>query len=266
MAHHFEQAGLRSKAVNYLLQAGKRAGRLSANQEAIAHLTKGLALLETLLDTPERAQKELELQIALGNALIATKGYAALEVEQTYNRARELYQRVYTGESSHIFPLLYGRWAYYLIRGEHQTAHKLAEEFFYLAQRQQDPVIVVAQRTMGWSSCMGDLLSARPHFEQIAALYNLEQHRSLTFRYGQDPGQAGLSAGAVLLWLLGYPEQAWRWSRRAVMLAQEASHSHSLAFSLVFLSYIYQFCQQRAMAQEQAEEAIAICTKQGFAL
>lgn len=92
LARHFEQAGLRSKAVNYLLQAGKRAGRLSANQEAITHLTKGVELLETLPDTPERAEKELELQIALGNALIAAKGYASAEVEQTYSRARELYQ------------------------------------------------------------------------------------------------------------------------------------------------------------------------------
>src|SRR4029453_8714975 len=70
LARHFERAGLRENAVNYLLQAGKRAARLSANQEAIAHLTKGLTLLESLPETPERAQKELELQIALGNALM----------------------------------------------------------------------------------------------------------------------------------------------------------------------------------------------------
>ncbi|MBI1881000.1 MAG: AAA family ATPase, partial [Chloroflexi bacterium] len=266
LARHFEQAGLTEKAVNYLLQAGKQAGRLSANQEAIAHLTKGLALLETLPDTPERAQKELELQIALGNALMATKGYAAAEVEQTYNRAWELCQQVYAGETAQIFPILYGLWAFYFVRAEHQTAYQLAEEFFNLAQQQQDPTIVVAHRAMGWSFCMGELLSARPHFEQIAALYNPEQHRPLTFRYGQDPGQAGLSAGALVLWLLGYPEQARRWSNQAIILAQEASHSHSLAFSLVFLSYIHQFCQEGAVAQERAEEAIAICTKQGFAL
>ncbi len=266
LARHFEQAGLRSKALIYLLQAGKRAGRLSANQEAIAHLSKGLALLATLPDTLERAQIELDLQIALGNSLIATKGYAAAEVEQTYNRARELWQQVDAGDTSHIFPILYGRWAYHLIRGEHQAAYHLAEEFLSLAQRQQDPVSIVAERAMGWSFCMGELLAARPHFEQIAAHYNPEQHRSLTFRYGQDPGQAGLSAGAVVLWLLGYPEQARRWSNRAIMLAQEASHTHSLAYGLVLLSYIHQFCQERTVAQARAEEAVAICTQQGFAL
>jgi predicted ATPase len=77
LARHFEQAGLAEKAVKYLLQAGKRAARLSANQEAIAHLTKGLVLLESLPETLERAQTELELHIALGNALMAIKGYTA---------------------------------------------------------------------------------------------------------------------------------------------------------------------------------------------
>src|SRR5262249_22236543 len=64
LARHFEEAGLTEKALTYLLQAGKRAARLSANHEAIAHVTKGLALLERLPETPERAQTELELQIA----------------------------------------------------------------------------------------------------------------------------------------------------------------------------------------------------------
>src|SRR4029453_12019608 len=76
LARHFEQAGLHEKAVLYLLQASRRAARLSANQEVIAHVTKGLALLNSLPETPERAQTELELQIVLGNALMATKGYA----------------------------------------------------------------------------------------------------------------------------------------------------------------------------------------------
>jgi predicted ATPase len=266
LARHFEQAGLREKAVNYLLQAGKHAGRLSANQEAIAHLTKGLTLLETLPNTPERAQKELELHIGLGNALIATKGYAAAEVEQTYSRAWQLCQQVYAEETAHILPILYGRWAFYLIRGEHQAAHQLAEEFLRLAERQQDPVILVAQRAMGWSFCMGEFVSARPHFEQIAALYNPEQHRALTFQYGQDPGMAGLSAGALDLWLLGYPEQARQWNDRALMLGREASHAHTLAFALDAASWFHQFCQERAVAQERAEEAIAVCTKQGLAL
>jgi DNA-binding SARP family transcriptional activator/predicted ATPase len=265
LARHFEQAGLTEKAVKYLVQAGKRAARLSANQEAIAHLTKGLVLLESLPETLERAQTELELHIALGNALMAIKGYAATEVEQTYNRAWQLCQQVYAGETAQIFPILYGRWILYLTRGEHQTAYQLAQEFLHLAQRQHDPAIIVAHQCMGWCFCMGELVSARAHFEQIAALYTVEQHRPLTFQYGQDPGMAGLSGRALALWLLGYPEQARRSSEQAIMLEREASHAHSLAGCLHFSSVFHAFCQEPLVAQELTEEAIAICSKQGLA-
>ena len=71
----------------------------------LAHLTKGLELLKTLPDTPERAQQELTLQLALGAALVAVKGYAAPEVEKTYTRARELCQQL--GETPQLFPVLF---------------------------------------------------------------------------------------------------------------------------------------------------------------
>ena len=69
-----------------------------------AHLTKGLEVLHTLPDTPERARQELGLQITLGPALLATKGLAAPEVERAYTRARELCQQV--GETPQLFPVL----------------------------------------------------------------------------------------------------------------------------------------------------------------
>jgi predicted ATPase len=267
LARHFEEAGLTAKAVTYLLQAGKRAARLSANHEVIVHVSNGLSLLERLPDTPERAQTELELQITLGNALIATKGYAAAEVEQTYSRAWQLCQQVYAGETSRIFPILYGRWAFYFIRGAHQTALQLAQEFLDLAQRQHDPAIIVAHRCVGWSrNAMGELVAARAHFEQIVALYDPEQHHALTFQYGEDPGSASLSAGTLDLWLLGYVDQARQWNDRALVLAREAAHAHSLAFTLDASYWLHRFCQERAVVQEQAEEAIAIATKQGLGL
>jgi predicted ATPase len=266
LARHFEMAGLTEKALTYLLQAGKRAARLSAYQEVIAHLNKGLALLNRLPETPEHAQTELELQIVLGTALLATKGYAAAEVEQTYNRAWQLCQQVYAGETARMLPILYGRWAFYQVRGEHRTAYQLAEEFFDLAQRQHDPGIIVGHLCMGCRFLLGELVAARAHFEQIAALYNVEQHRPMTFQYGVDPGLSGLTTGALNLWLLGYVEQARQWSERALLLAHEGAHPFTLAYTLVLLSWFHHFRREWAVALERAEQAIAICIKQGLAL
>src|SRR5262249_19154545 len=147
--------------------ASRRAARLSANQEVIAHVSNGLTLLESLPETPERDQTELELQIALGNALMATKGYAAVEVEQTYSRAWQLSQQLlYAGKTSQILPILFGQYGRYISRGEPQSALRVAEAFLDLAQRQHDQAIIVAHRLMGHRFVLGELVAARAHYEQ----------------------------------------------------------------------------------------------------
>jgi predicted ATPase len=66
--------------------------------------------------------------------------------------------------------------------------------------------------------------------------------------------------------LLGYVEQARRWSERAILLAREGAQPYTLAYALGFSSWIHHFSQEQAVAQEQAEEVIAIATKQGLTL
>src|SRR5262249_1417976 len=157
------EAGLIEQAIPYWHQAGQRAVERSADLEAISHLTKGLELLKTLPDTPERAQQELTLQITLGSVLIATKGWAAPEVEQAYVRARELCQQL--GETTQLFWVLRGLWAFYLVRGALQTARELVEQVLNLAQRVQDPPLLleahwVLGNTLLWQ---GKLVAARAH-------------------------------------------------------------------------------------------------------
>ena len=88
-------------------------------------------MLTTLPDTPERPQQELDLQIALGAALMATKGYAAPEVEQAYTRARALCQQVGRRPSSSTVLWDCG----FIARAELQTAHELGEQLLSLAQQ-----------------------------------------------------------------------------------------------------------------------------------
>jgi predicted ATPase/DNA-binding winged helix-turn-helix (wHTH) protein len=90
LAVHFERGRDYRRAVPYLQQAADNAAQRHAPQEVIALLTKGVELLTLLPETRERVQREVEMLIALGAALIATTGYAAPEVAQTYTRARQL--------------------------------------------------------------------------------------------------------------------------------------------------------------------------------
>ena len=140
LAHHYTEAGLSAQAVPYWQRAGQRAIERSANVEAISHLTKGLEVLKTLPETPERNQQELTLQLALGAPLLMIKGHAAPEVEHAYTRAQELCQQV--GDSPQLFSALVGLWRFYLNRARLQTARELAEQCFALAQRVQDPALL----------------------------------------------------------------------------------------------------------------------------
>ena len=87
LAHHYSEAGRSAQALPYWQRAGQRAKERSAHVEAIGHLSKGLEVLETLPESAERRQQELEFQIERGLSLIVIKGQAAPEVGQAYTRA-----------------------------------------------------------------------------------------------------------------------------------------------------------------------------------
>jgi len=249
LAHHYTEAGLSALAVAYWQRAGKRASERSAYVEAISHLRKGLEVLQVLPDTPARLQHELELQTTLGPALIATKGFGAPEVAQAYTRARELCQQM--GETPDVFPVLRGLWVFHEARAELQMARELAEQLLVLAQRLQDPVYLIeAHRALGntlfW---LGEFGPAWGHLEQAIALYDAQQHRSYAAR---------------ALWLLGYPDQARRRSAEALTLAQELSHSPSLAVALAWAPFLHQSCREVPMVQERAEALMGLAAEQGF--
>jgi predicted ATPase/DNA-binding winged helix-turn-helix (wHTH) protein len=265
LALHFERGRDSQRAVHYLQQAAENALRRSAHQEALSHLTRGLALLKTLPDTPERARQELDLLMSLGPALMATEGYGAPEVERAYTRARELCQQV--EETPQLFPVLWGLWVFYFARGELQTGRELGEHLLDLAQRAQDPALLLeAHVALGATLFrLGEVASARAHSEQGIALYDPQQHCPHAFLYGQDPRVACLSDAAGALGLLGYPDQALKRIRDALTCAQALSHPFSLAFARYFAAQLHQQRQEVQLTREGAEATMALCGEQGCA-
>jgi class 3 adenylate cyclase/predicted ATPase/DNA-binding winged helix-turn-helix (wHTH) protein len=264
LAHHYTEAGRGAQAIPYWQRAGQRAVERSANIEALSHFTQALELLKTLPATPERIQQELALQLARGSALMATKGYTAPEVEQTYARAYKLCRQV--GETAQLVSVLMGLSGFYLVRGEYETARALGEQVLTLGQSAYDPTLLsVAHASLGsllfWC---GELRQARVHVEQGTALYDPQQHHSLSLRYGQDPGVGCLAYGALILWLLGYPDQALQHSHEALTLAQELPYPFNLARALAVAAIVHQFRREGQAARERAEAAIVLATEQGF--
>jgi predicted ATPase len=68
LARHFREAGLVSKTLDYLQQAGEQAIRSFAYQEAVRLFNDALTLLEALPEAPEQRLQKLRLQLTLANA------------------------------------------------------------------------------------------------------------------------------------------------------------------------------------------------------
>jgi class 3 adenylate cyclase/predicted ATPase len=263
LAQHYTEAGVLAQAIPYWQRAGDHANARSAYVEAIHHLTRGLELLTTLPHTPERDRQELRLRLALGVSLTVTRGWGAPEVAHTHARTRELCQQE---EHAQLFPVLWGMWAFHLLRAEFQTARELATQLLTLAQRGHAAALHVGgHAALGMTLFMrGELAPSRAHLEQAIALYDPHQHRTLALHYSLDPKVGCLAFGAVALWMLGYPEQAVQRSQEAVTLAHELAHPFCLAFAQCWAAAQQQLLRESHAAQGQAEATMTLSAAHGF--
>ena len=182
--------------------------------QLLSHLQRGEFIYEQTI-FPESSYtfkhaltQELALQTTLGPALMGVRGFSAPEVEQVYTRARQLCQEV--GETPQLFQVLQELSAFYALRGKLETLRDLVEQRLNLARRQQAPdLLLPAHIALGHTLlALGEVASAHVHLEQGLSRYSPEPHQSLTFGGGIDPIRSGRCHAALVLWLLGHPDQA----------------------------------------------------------
>jgi adenylate cyclase len=152
-------------------------------------------------------------------------------------------------------------------RGELRVGHELAEQLLSLAQQLNEPALLLEAHHELWANLfnVGELNSARIHTERGSELYDTQKHRHHAFLYGgHDPGVCADYHGATLLWLLGYPDHAWRRSEDALARARELSHPSSMANSLFFASRIHQQRGEREAVQARIEEGALLAREHGF--
>jgi predicted ATPase len=264
VAQHYTEAGWTAQAIPYWQRAGERAIARAAHGEAISHLTQALAGLQTQADTPARTEHELTVLTTLGPVLVAIQGYIAPDVEQTYTRAYALCQQL--GETPHLLPVLAGLRRFYTLVNEFQKGRELAEWLLALAHRVHNPVFLVeAHFALGNNAFFpGEVVDAHAHFEQGLVLYQALPQRPSTPQSAQDPGVSCLSYAAFTAWLLGYPDQARRWSQEAVTLAQALAHPHTLAFALSWAGLVHIHRREVQAAHERAEVLFPLADEYGL--
>jgi predicted ATPase len=265
LAHHCTEAGCTEEAVQYLRRAGQRALARSANPEAIAHLNRGIHLLDSLPQSRQRDEQELMFQAALVAPLWTSRGFGSPEAERAARRALELCERAAPDTPAH-FRALCGLAYAYQFRGDLRSARPLVEQLLALAERRQDPeLLAYAHLEMGgvrlWSA---ELVAARAHWEQGIALYDPEWGRSASSRHGFNCAANCHSLLTRVCWCLGYPEQALRHSGQAIAIAEDTSHPFSRAVALAWTTSLHQLRGETRRTQELAETMLAFASEQVF--
>ncbi len=227
LAHHLTEAGLAEQAVRYWLEAGRRSAARSADREAVSHLSRGLEVLTGLPASAGRDRMELDFQLTIGTPLIALSGWSGPQVAAAYERASVLCESL--GRTDHLVPALFGLASNRVVRGETRTAQRLAERCRSLAELRRDPVDrLLAHRAMGAALMqLGALRGARAELEAIPALYDPDRDRDLAARCVTDPRVSGLSFLALVLWIMGYPDQARRTAGEALGHAAALQHANT---------------------------------------
>ena len=267
LAYHFTRGGNAQKALDTLSVPVVEPKNAPPTSRLRSHFSAALELLLPMPHSPQRAERELALLLALGAPIAVTKGWDSPEVEMVYGRARELCQEA--GETPQLLRALFGLAGYYIIRGDTHLRGNHMEQNLNLAQRSQDPgVLLQAHHYLGaLQTFTGELASARHSQDEVITHYDPKTHHALIYLYaGDDPAACCLGHKAWTLWLLGYPEQALQPARAALRLAQQWSHPFSIAQATWHNAWLHGVRGERAQAIAQAQAAIALSEEQGFSL
>jgi predicted ATPase len=181
-----------------------------------------------------------------------------------------------------LSPTLFGLFSNRIVRGETRAAQHLTGQLHLLAERTGDPVSrLLAHRATGAVMMqLGEFSKARSEFQQIGALYDPDRDRSLGARCVTDPLVSGLSFLSLVLWIMGYPEQARRTASEASRCAEELGHANTSGHILCHGGAgLTQWRRDVRMTRTHSEALIALadehdmrmwrgygCTMQGWAL
>src|SRR5262249_18539947 len=179
LARHWTEAGVTEKAADLWGKAGLRSLAQSALVEAVEQLTRALDQIATLPATPALRREQIKLQLALVNALMHVKGYAASEPKAAVEQARQFIERAEAlGEAPDdpllLFSVLYGAWAASYVAFNGDVTRELALQFMALAEKQGQTVpLMIGHRLMGNSLTLtGDIAKGRAHYNQAFEVYD----------------------------------------------------------------------------------------------
>jgi class 3 adenylate cyclase/tetratricopeptide (TPR) repeat protein len=236
LAHHWTEAGEINSAIAEWQRAGERAIARSAYREAEQHYRLALDLLNALPESSERDTCELNLQIALGGLMGATRGYSSAVTGDLFARARILSER---GGVAKSLQVLNGLWGTAHTRGEQRKALALADQMLETARAMDSNMALsTAHYAQGLPRhYLGDLAGAREHL-RLAIQY----HREEDFVGRPVPNVPGVGVHVFAgqnEWRMGYPDRALRHIDEAIAIAHQRNDAYAMVFALSVGAFVY---------------------------
>jgi class 3 adenylate cyclase/tetratricopeptide (TPR) repeat protein len=260
LAYHYSRSANLPKAIDYLGRAANQASQRSLYAEAIDYVNRGLELLAAMPDSDARAGDELKLQMLLGTALMAARGFGSEEVERAFSRVCELARRL--NDPANLFRALQGVWGFHYSRADVDSALKVANESMTLANESNDGgALMVAHYALGATFLQaGKNIRAREYLESAVALKN----EAVPMELGPDPRVLSLTCLSDLLFIIGYPDQSLQRSYEAMQLVERESDPFSYAMALLFVIQAHCARRETDKAAQLCPDMIELCTEHGF--
>jgi DNA-binding SARP family transcriptional activator/predicted ATPase len=261
IAAHYESARKAEQAIPYYQRAAMVAQRVYANEDAIALLSRGLALLERLPAGARRDAQELKIQLMLAPLYRMTKGWTSPEVERVLDRAMELCDRV--GDDAQRAQVFYGLLSLYVVQARLEKVQLTSDELHRLYQRTHGitPPLEAEMMLAGSRLHLGRIGEASERFEHMLAADDPTEIQRIVEEQGWNYAVHGRVWHAHALWLLGYPDAAQRSALDGVRLAHERGQPFNQALAATYLAMLHQLCADEATAKAQAEAALAVTTE-----
>ena len=151
-------------------------------------------------------------------------------------------------------------------RGDLDLALCLDEDLLRLSRQRDDSAgLVLGHYSSGRNLMLaGGFVRSRSQLEEALTLYDPIAHRSLAHQAGFHPHVNSLAHLEIVLFCLGFPEQALARSSAAIAEARRLAHPPSLASSLVLCARLLSLIGDDAALGEQAGQLTAVATEQGF--
>jgi len=157
---------------------------------------------------------------------------------------------------------LWGLWTMRFVRGDFNTARRLAEQALVYAEDDENCRCEAHHALAGSLASVGELEASRRHFEIAIASY--DEDRPQYTALGSDLGVFAHAWYSNVLSLLNLSDEARTHADKAIAHATRLDHPYSLTVAHAYAALTHHLRRDVASLRSCAETLLSLCERHGF--